>query len=233
MTVIQRLRELYVLDQEWDEKRPLFQSVRQRLADQSELEARREAQRRRTTDLGALQSRLRDNELELAGVQQKAHEVETSLYGGRVGSPRELENLQRDSELLHKHIAQLEEAILVTMTEIDDLEKAVGLGTQELKAFEAAWAKQQETLTAQYRTLHERLTALRDRRDKIRATLARAELILYDELRATKAGVALAPMKQGICQICRVTSPNSKVEAVATGEVVITCEGCGRILYQA
>jgi len=61
--------------------------------------------------------------------------------------------------------------------------------------------------------------------------LGRAELRFYDQLRAKKAGMALSPMKDRVCQTCRVTVPTCKAQMVESRQAIVTCEGCGRILY--
>ncbi|MCD6518337.1 MAG: hypothetical protein J7M05_00225 [Anaerolineae bacterium] len=232
MGLVQQLLRLQVIDREWDEKAQLYQTVRQKLIDQSELENRRRAQQEKETALSEARSKLRDAELELESLQNKAKQVEQDLYSGRIRSPRELESLRQDSEYLHKRIAEMEDRVLLAMTEVDDLEAAVQEGKEALQAFEENWAKEQANLTEQYKELRARLQELQTAREELRASLGRAELALYDELRKKKGGVALSPVKDGICQLCRVTVPSYKIELVEAGETIVTCEGCGRILYK-
>lgn len=231
MNLIHLLIQLQAVDQEWDEKSQLYQAAKQQLADQSELERRRQTQHHLSERLSIARGKLRDAELELASLQQKAKETENTLYGGKVRAPKELESLHRDLEHLRKRIAQLEDQILLAMTEVDELEAATERGQQELVAFESHWAHERESLSKQVETWRVRLKQLQEERARLRSTLGRAELALYDELRAKKAGLALAAMQNGICQICHVVIPSHKVRIAETGESLVTCDGCGRILY--
>lgn len=233
MRLIQTLCQLYSLDREWDEKVRVYQAVVQRITDQSEREGMRETQRRRTEELATNRSALEDAELELDSLTQKATEVENSLYGGGVISPRELDSLHQDAEQLKSRISDLEDRVLEGITEVEQLEAEATEGQQELQAFEERWAQEHGELTAQYKALRARLQEVQKQRDELRTTLDAATLALYDELRAKKAGVALAPMKAGVCQICHVTIPSYKARSVDRNEGVVTCEGCGRILYSA
>jgi uncharacterized protein len=230
---IQILLQLQGIDQEWDEKGRVYQATRQRLSDHAPLEARREAQRLLQERLAAAHARLRDADLELGSLNAKSQEIEQSLYSGRVRSPRELEGLEQDRQLLRKRISQVEDQVLNGITENDELEAATKCDAEELLAFETQWNSERQTLNTQYQALRARLQQLQPLREKLRSALPRAELALYDDLRAKKAGVALAPIKGGICQICRVTMPSLKIQDIERGESVITCEGCGRILYQS
>jgi len=103
---------------------------------------------------------------------------------------------------------------------------------EELLVFEQKWSAEHEALIQQHEKLRARLQQLKSDREKLRSGLERAELSLYDELRRDKGGMALAPMRDGVCQVCRVTIPSHKVRTVARGDTVVTCEGCGRILCQ-
>ncbi len=232
MSLVQFLCHLQAVDAEWDEKARLCKSIEQWLSDQSGLESRREAQSRRANKLSAVRSALRNAEFELAGVTEKAKQVEADLYGGRIRSPKELENLRQDSEYLKRRISALEDRVLTTMTETDDLDEATKRGKEELQAFEAEWSKQQKVLVGQYKASRARLQELQALREELRGRLGRGELALYDELRSRKAGLALSPAKEGVCQTCRVTLPSFKARKVEGGESLVTCEGCGRILYQ-
>lgn len=231
MTLLQTLWELQTLDQEWDEKARLFQAIRRRLSDQSALSARQEQQRSCEAQLSSTRVQLRDLELEIASLQNKLRQVEESLYGGRVRAPKELENLGQDREQLQKRISALEDQALALMTTVDDLEVQEAEGAEALRAFEALWRQDNQASLKQGRELKARLEQLQANRERLRSQIGRAELALYDELRARKAGIALAPVKNGICQLCRVTTPVAKIEAAVSGESAVTCEGCGRILY--
>ena len=231
VSTIQLLIQLQMVDQEWDEKTRLYQAAKQRLADQSDEEARREAQRQQAQELSAARGKLRDYELELASRQQKAQETEAALYGGKIRIPKELESLRRDLEHLRKSISQLEDQTLLAMTQVDELEAACKRGEEELSVLERQWAAERESLGKQVESWRVRLRQLQEDRQRLRSALARAELALYDELRAKKAGLALAAMQNGMCQTCRVTVPSQKIWSVEAGEGVVTCDGCGRILY--
>ncbi|HHX63543.1 MAG TPA: hypothetical protein GX702_01490 [Chloroflexi bacterium] len=232
MTLLQTLHELQEIDQEWVEKGRLYQTVRRQIADQSNLQAMRDAQTQREEEQTATRNSLRDIELEMEGLQERLRQTDSELYSGRISSPRELEALRQDAEVLRQRISRLEEQALDTMSRIDALQEATESGRQALRDYEAWWAGEHEALVTRYRELHARLQALQRRRDEIRAALGRAELALYDELRAKKGGIALAPMKEGTCQTCRVTVPSHKIRMVHSGESVVTCEGCGRILFE-
>jgi len=231
MSPLELLVRLQGVNRDWDEKAQLYESVKKQLADQSELVSRRATHGRLADELSATRGGLRDSELALDSLHERARKVEAELYGGHIRSPKELENLRKDGEQLRGRISQLEDQVLLAMTQVDELEEAARQGEQELRAFEAEWQEMRRSLATQHEALRTSLRQLQQVRAELRGQLGRAELGLYDELRAKKAGMALSPMKHGICQTCRVTVPTYKAQVVESRRAVVTCEGCGRILY--
>ena len=232
MALVQLLYRLQVTDQEWDEKARRYRSVKQSLTDHSEQEAKREEQKRLVEQLATLRTELCNAELELDSLSAKASGVEKELYSGTVSSPKELDNLRKESEQLERRVSQLEDHVLDTMSKVDALDAAAQQGQKKMETLEAEWTRNHRELIQEYKTLRGQLQTLQQDREQLRGRLDQPALVLYDELRKTKAGRALAPIKDGVCQICRVTVPNAKTRRVQEGKIVATCEGCGRILYQ-
>ncbi len=131
--------------------------------------------------------------------------------------------------------------------DLDDFE------TKELEAMEVVDAfrsvfRAAETAMAQTRTLidedleligrrKERLEAERDEvavdREKLLANVPEESMPLYTRLMKTKAGMAVAPMREGKCEGCHMKLIASTVIKVQTGSEITQCEDCGRILYLA
>jgi len=233
MNRLQTLLALQAADQEWDEKGRRYQVLRRLLADQSELQALQEACRQIKQDLAASHVKLRNSELEMASLQSKQREVQDALYGGRVRVPKDLETLQKESQILQQRLNKMEEEILNLMALVEEYEAQEKTRASALRVFQEHSVTEHEAQTAEYSELRTRLKAVQELRDRLRCSINRGDLALYDELRSKKNGMVLAPMTESSCQICRVSVPVRKAELVASGDEVITCEGCGRILYLA
>jgi predicted nucleic acid-binding Zn-ribbon protein len=232
MTRIDMLQHLQNIDQEWEAKARQYQAVSNQLGDQAGLAERRHAHRQLSDELAATRGALHNAELELASLQDKARETEKALYSGRVTSPKELEGLHQDLVVLRRRIGALEEKVLEAMTRVDDLTEAERRGAKELGSFEEDWTRERGEMAAAHNGLRARLRELQEERARLRARLDPAVLRLYDELKGKKGGRVLSPLLERVCQTCRVTQPSHKVQIVVSGSEVVTCEGCGRILYQ-
>ncbi|NLT72792.1 MAG: hypothetical protein GXX94_01160 [Chloroflexi bacterium] len=234
MDLIQVLIRLALVDEEWDDKGRRYQQVRELLGNPRELTDRQEAQAALVRDDAEARAALANLELEMESLQGRLSQVEKDLYGGTISAPRELENLRRDGDQLRHRIAQIEDQALALMAACDDLDVRVHDGAAALEAFESEWAVLTADARETYQTLRARLQDLQSEREQLRQRVPAQEMALYDELRRTKNGRPLAPMRDGICQVCRVSVPRNKITIAEGGyDSVATCEGCGRILYQA
>jgi predicted nucleic acid-binding Zn-ribbon protein len=233
MNRLQTLLALQTADQEWDEKGRRYQALRKLLADQSELQALQEAYRQIKQDLSASRTSLRNSELEMASLQSKQREVQEALYSGRVRLPKDLETLQKENQILQQRLHTMEDDTLNLMALVEEYEAQEKIRTSALQVFQEHSVIEHEAQSVEYTELRTRLKAVQELRERLRSNINRGDLALYDELRGKKNGIVLAPMAESSCQICRVSTPVRKSQSVATGEEVITCEGCGRILYLA
>ncbi|MGI6368755.1 MAG: zinc ribbon domain-containing protein [Anaerolineae bacterium] len=231
MDLISTLRRLATWDVEWDDKGGLFRQARERLTDQSALAERRASHARMVEQAADARARLASVELELASLQARLAQVEQELYGGAITAPRELENHRRDAEQTRAQLATLEDRGLELLTLSEQLDAEALADQHALAEFERQWDREIAQAQEVYRTNGARLRVLQAEREQLRATVPQRELALYDELRRTKAGRPLAPMAEGVCQVCHVIVPRNKVVMAESGHEAATCEGCGRILY--
>jgi predicted nucleic acid-binding Zn-ribbon protein len=234
MDLVEVLVRLALVDEEWDDKGRQYQEARERLSNPRQLVERREQHERLSQSAATLRINLTNLELELASLQTRLTQVEKDLYGGAIGSPRELENLRRESEQLKNRTAHMEDQGLALMADSDSHEAQVVAGAADLASFEQTWEQGTAAAREVYQVMRTRLQVLQGERERLRAQVPARELALYDELRRTKGGRPLAPMVDGVCQVCHVSVPRNKVTIAAGGQdSVATCEGCGRILYQS
>lgn len=130
-----------------------------------------------------------------------------------------------------KEADDLETRELELMEEIDGKRAA-------LKAAEAARAHTRTLIQEDLKSIAERRERMETERaevtaerDALAAKVPADTLPLYHRLMKSKAGLALAPMRDGKCEGCHMKLIASTVAAVHTGKEIARCEDCGRILY--
>ena len=165
-------------------------------------------------------------EQEVASQKAKIDRNQKSLYGGSVQNPKELEDLQLESQSLLRHLTTLEDQLLEWMLRLEETEARYEGAKSELEAALAETAAQHKDLLDERQKLGaevERLTAL--------ASVGADELALYGKIKQNVGPMAMALVDEGVCTACGLALPGSEQQKVRSGDDLILCRQCGRILY--
>lgn len=172
-----------------------------------------------------------DTEMRLQSIEEKTKQVQKTLFSGAVTGPRELENLQREIEMLGRQKGDNEEKVLEAM---ESASAAVAAAEKAEAGATALADKYRKTRTA-YKERHAALSAEVAAHEKERADAARpvppALLTRYDAIRARKGGLGAAPMNlDGTCGACHTRMNTGLDDDVRAGKAYQVCEYCGRLL---
>ncbi len=170
-------------------------------------------------------------EWDIADLTNKLSTMQEKLYSGRVHNPKELTDLQRESNTLQAKRAQLEDRVLGAMEQAELTTLKMAALRSELKQLEAEWQGQQQELSASLEQLQTVVKDLREKRQAFAAGISPAVIEVYHGIRAQK-GTAVARVEQGMCCGCRISLPLSELQRARGGDLV-RCGSCGRILFLA
>lgn len=229
-----RTERLYILqctDSELDRLSRRLREIEASLGETEELRRARLDLEEAEKALHKLQAKLRDLELENAGLGDKIKANEQRLYGGTVKNPKELTSLQEENAYLRRRRSHLEDVILEVMIEVEEAQERADGARTHLTQVEEQWRVEQERLTAEQAALQDKLHALQERRQTLRTALPPDDLEIYDDLRRRRGGLAVSILKEGICQGCQMSLPSSKAQQARQGDVLVFCGSCDRILY--
>ena len=172
---------------------------------------------------------MKNAEAEVQAQKIKIEQAESSLYGGSVKNPKELQDLQKDVASLKKHLVTLEERELEAMfkseTASSDYEKA----KTELELLQAKRGNEHKKLIEEQTTLMKQLENLAEEREASVTPIEVNLLASYDELRRSKRGVAISEIQDDACASCGTTI-NAAAQQNARKQLVY-CPSCGRILF--
>jgi hypothetical protein len=168
-------------------------------------------------------------EWELDDLVTKLNTAEETLFSGRIKNPKELANLQHETEVLKAKRAQLEEKALEVMEQVELGETSVARISSELKTVEAEWQRQQQELSETSERLKAILSDLRQKRELLLTEVPPEAVELYQGLRKEK-GMAVVRVEQGICRGCRLSLPTTDLQRARSGDL-LKCSSCGRILF--
>ncbi len=160
----------------------------------------------------------------------KIQQVETSLYGGNVRNPKELQDLQNDLAALQRRLTTLEDQQLEAMISLESAEQACHETHQKLETAQREREALLEALQQEQTSLLKELEKHHAERQAIVAGISAANLELYQQLRQTRRGLAVAPIAENACSACGAALSPAVQQAARSSTQLIPCPSCGRIL---
>lgn len=233
MFSIKRLYELQELDWNLSAHEKSLAEVRARLADDSALALTRERIERAEAQLAAQDPARRQVESVLQRLNDRLQAAEKRLYGGAITGPRELAASEEERKVILEQRSAEEDRLLELMVEIEDLQSARDEAQEELSRLEAQRAAEHPELLKEEERLADELGTLRRTREKLAPEIPPSALSVYESLRRTRNGQAVAKLERGMCQGCRLALPEMVRQRARSSPDIVQCSSCQRILYVA
>jgi predicted nucleic acid-binding Zn-ribbon protein len=169
---------------------------------------------------------------EARSLEEKAAEVERTMYSGEVTSPRELQLLQADVDQLRRHQRSLEDRELEVMERREALDKEVTQLEARARELEADAARLESVLSAAEAEIDEELSGELAARDELAAAIDAALLDDYERRRERARGIGVARLNGTTCQGCHLSIPSVEAERIRKSPpgTVAHCDNCGCIL---
>jgi predicted nucleic acid-binding Zn-ribbon protein len=231
--------EKLLLVQEHDTARDRLRHRRAALPERAELEASTARHHALHGEITAVQAK-RDTVLaderrlddEARTVGSHADEAEARLYSGTVSSPRELQALQADVEMLRKQRSEIEDRELETMerrealdAQLATLEVDAGKVATEIERLNGIIGSTEAEIDAE-------LAAEDAEWNALAAGIPDVVLADYQRRRAQNRGAGAARLVGTTCGACHLSIPSTEAERIrrAAGAEVAYCDNCGAIL---
>ena len=225
------LYRLQEIDLETDRLKGRLEEIRNTLEDSAEITKLKADLANKEDALATARSAVKRAENEVEDQRLKIQNTDQALYGGSVTNPKELEDLQMESDSLKRHLETLEDRYLEVMLEQDDAESVQQLSMQALETAEAKQAILHTDLIAEREENRERMVNLEAEREVAVVSLANGDLDTYEGLRARLGGVAIVLLNGDSCGACGLTLSASSRQLVGSGDELTRCSQCNRILY--
>jgi len=231
MTVADTLRECHRLrkhiknlQEEIDRGPRVMKSI------DNQLEAERTEHKDHHDTITKLKLKQREDEGTLKQTETRLKKLEEQLTG--ISVPKEYEAKKSEIRQATEKKVQLEDAILVTMGEVQDR-------TNAIPAVEKKWGDAQAEHKQAVEDAKQRLVSLKADLEQSKADLAKTETGVpdkhraqYDHLTKARGPDALAGVKDKVCQGCRTGVSQQRLLEVQAGQYIL-CQSCGRMLYPA
>jgi predicted nucleic acid-binding Zn-ribbon protein len=233
MSRTQHLYALQQVDLEIESASRRLKEIAASLVESNELKQARKMVVEAQARLTKRRARMKDLELEVSSLSHKIETDEQRLYSGRVTNPKELASLQDEVASLQRWRDKKEDDLLEVMVAAEEGEAALADAQAILTQISETWRAEQGDLADEQAQLQARLGELGEQRESLVAAIGPEDMAIYERLRQRKAGRAVALVKDGICQGCRMNPPTSQVQHARSGIELVFCNNCGRILHVA
>lgn len=230
MSEISDLLALQETDLALDKTLARLAEIDESLGETEELVAAREAVAAKSAIVHELKVQQKDAEIVVDDIKTKAADIEKKLYAGTVKDPKELQNLDAELKSFRELAKRREDELLAILERVDAEETELRELQSNLDTIEGEWNSNRERMTAEKTALEPEADALKGTRETQAVEVDRRMLSLYDLLRKRRGGVAVAGIERGMCQGCRISLPMSVLQRARSGNTIVQCVSCERIL---
>lgn len=231
MSQIFKLFRLQQIDSRLDKLQSRFEEVEIALNDNETLRQAEEEAAQTQSVLDETRKTLKNAEQEVGMQRVKIDQNQSTLYGGKVRNPKELQDLQNEAEALKRYLSVLEDRQLEAMLEVDEAAGQHQEALGKLESVKATSALKNAELVSEKENLIGELQRDNSEREMIALGIDEEDLRLYQQLRQQRSGVAVAKVIDKTCAACGSTLSASLLQASRSPNQIARCATCGRILY--
>lgn len=225
------LYRLQQVDRQIDLARARLASIRSVLENDTELKsALNQFNESQSENLRALHN-MNFAESEVDTQKIKIDQTESSLYGGSVKNPKELQDLQKDVVSLKKHLSTLEERQLESMVDAENTGLKLEQARTNLELVKSRLGVEHQKLVSEQSDLIKQLESLAQEREAAVTPIAADLLATYEDLRRQKRGIAVVEVEDDACASCGTNINASLQQNAHSQKQLVHCPSCGRILF--
>lgn len=226
-----KLHRLQTIDSQLDRTRHALDEIESKLRDKTEIQNAQLTTDKAASALQNSQRLLRIAEDAVQAQKLKIEQTEATLYGGKVRNPKELQDLQSESEALKRYLNVLNDRLLEAMIEQEEAIETYDGSKAALSNVQMKTSKQGEALALEQDRLLQEQHRLESEREAVARSISNSDLTVYEKLRVQKRGVAVAVLLDTNCSACGSTLSSAQLHAARSPNTLIQCASCGRFLY--
>jgi uncharacterized protein len=226
-----KLFRLQQIDSLLDRARARLREIQAALEEDSALRAAQALLAKKDQELEEASKALRRAEQDVQAQRIKIEQTEASLYGGKVRNPKELQDLQNESAALKRYRDVLEDRQLEAMMTVEECENASTAAAEALEEVQKRVAAQNARLVQEQTGLLKDIERMENERQAAASSLQAPELRIYEQLRLTRNGIAVAKVTDRACAACGSTLSAALLSAARSPNQFTRCSTCNRILY--
>ena len=201
------------------------------ISDTSDLDKLHLIQDQRKLEFDEKQTELRSAENQVKDQNFKIEQNEKKLYSGMITNPKELEDLQLESESLKKYLNVLEERQLEAMLVSDQAQSQYDEITAKVDDLSQQKNSVTKDLLTENNNLKEQIAITEKERNQYLEANAIPDLSIYNKLRESLGGIAVTIMTNSSCSSCGANIPSAIEQEARSPGNLSNCPTCKRILH--
>lgn len=197
-----------------------------------------------------LEGQLATNQAALEALRQKARQVEvdrkkleldvgtrtdtiaklrTQQYETRKND--EFQAMSNEIKRYTEEIGKIEDQELELMEQADKLKAELSVEEKKAASVSDSIARQMKDLESKGQALETRFQELSKERDELASKIDEDILDRFHRLFASKGDAAVVALEHDVCTGCHMKVTTATAVHVKSGREIVSCEQCGRILY--
>jgi len=170
-------------------------------------------------------------ELDVGTRAETISRLKTQQYQTRKND--EFQAIGHEIERYENEIRRLEDEELEVMLEADTLKAEIEAAEITAKATKESISRQLNDLETKSETLESRQEELAKEREALASKIDGDLLNRFERLFDSKGDAAVVAIEHGVCTGCHMKVTTATASRVKAGKEIVSCENCGRILYDA
>jgi predicted nucleic acid-binding Zn-ribbon protein len=170
-------------------------------------------------------------ELDVGTRAETIARLKTQQYQTRKND--EFQAIGHEIERYENEIRKIEDEELELMVEADKLKAELGAEEKKAATLKESIARQTKDLEAKSATLQSQLEGLTKDRAEISGRIEEDLLTRFERLFKSKGDAVIVALEHEVCTGCHMKVTTQTAHRVKAGKEIVSCENCGRILYDA
>jgi predicted nucleic acid-binding Zn-ribbon protein len=170
-------------------------------------------------------------ELDVGTRNESISRLKTQQYQTRKND--EFQAIGHEIERYENEIRKIEDEELDLMIEADKLRADLGVEEKKAATVKESVTRQTADLEAKSKTLEVRLEELTKERAEIATKIDEDLLGRFERLFKSKGDAVVVPLEHEVCTGCHMKVTTQTAHRAKAGKEIVSCDNCGRILYDA
>ena len=170
-------------------------------------------------------------ELDVGTRTETISRLRTQQYETRKND--EFQAMGHEIERYENEIRKIEDEELELMEQAEKIKTQLEGEEKKAAATKESISRQMKDLEEKSRTLEARLQEVTAQRAELAAKIDEDLLNRFDRLFASKGDAAVVALEHEVCTGCHMKVTSATAASARAGKEIVSCENCGRILYEA